>query len=687
MQNRLRPRGQHEEALRAAQARVALARAGEDLVALGARREDLLAAPAIWCACETDRAVLEALRARAGRANATLAAQSERLIGLRATLARAEALKAAAARWQRARDVAGQGESALRERDLAGARVIEAQRAGEPPCRPARATLARLRQARDDAEALAADQARLRELAQEGAHLDARLKARSNVATRVARLEALLDDLRRQRRDVATSLNQLAPLLTEQEGTAVRLAGLEALQARGADLARLRAELEGLEDQAVARAEADARFETAGRQLAATEADLSTIEARRRRRAVVRALRGWQTARRAADAAQRSSRLLADLALAVAGVEHVGGARPGGPADPALRLSLIVDHPLTGSQVVRLRLWAGGAELLEARPATAAETAGLEAGNLPRLGAAGDGAPAAALDAAVEALLDLREPVPADEDAAAARLVALTDGDSGDEGAGAAGEESYLEARAAVIAARSRRDEAAAARQGLPDAATLRRREAVSRAELDALERTCRAAGNGLGLAGPDADAVLCAVPGAIAAAQQRFRELAEQTAQRSALLARLKNVEGSGKEYARQLEECRADLDRDDEAALNGRRLSLDAEREAVAAAAARLYAGAVAVYREARGANGQAADGAGERPHRRPRRGRPVGCRDRPRRRRRHGRQRAAWRAPPALRRPAGGRRRPGAPGGRRGRGGGRPERGHRAAARPGA
>ena len=635
VQNRLRPRGQHEEALRAAQARVALARAGEDLVALGARRGDLLRRrDLVRLRDGIER--LEALGARAGRASATLAAQSERLIGLRAALARAEALKAAAARWQRARDVAGQGESALRERDLAGARVLEAQRAGGA-LPAARTALARLRQARDDAEALAADQARLRELAQEGAHLDARLKERSNVSARVARLEALLDDLRRQRRDVATSLNQLAPLLTEQEGTAVRLAGLEALQARGADLARLRAELEGLEDQAVARAEADARFETAGRQLAAAETDLAAIEARRRRREVIGALRGWQTARRAADAAQRSSRLLDDLALAVAGVEHVGGARSGGPGgrpegpgglrgpadaaadwpgDPALRLSLIVDHPLTGSQVVRLRLWAGGAELLEARPATAAETAGLEAGSLPRLSAAGDGAPAAALDAAVEALLDLREPVPADEDAAAARLVALADGPSGDEGAGAAGEESYLEARAAVIAARSRRDEAAAARRGLPDAATLRRREAVSRAELDALERTCHAAGDGLGLAGPDADAVLCAVPGAIAAAQQRFRELAEQTAQRSALLARLKNVEGSGKEYARQLEECRADLDRDDEAALSGRRLSLDAEREAVAAAAARLYAGAVAVFREARGAGGAPADGAGGAP-----------------------------------------------------------------------
>jgi DNA repair exonuclease SbcCD ATPase subunit len=624
VQNRLRPRGQHEEALRTAQARVVLARAQESLNDLATRREALeRRRDLVRLRDGIDR--LEGLHTRVVRARETLAAQGERLEALRATLARAETLKAAASRWQRVQDVAGQGESALRERDLAAARVAEAQRAGAA-LPAARAALARMRQARDDAEALAADQARMRELAQEGERLDARLNERSAVADRAARLESLLDDLRRQRRDVATSLNQLAPLLTEQEGLGVRLAGLEALQARGAELARLRGELEALEEQAVARVEADARQEGAARLLAEAQADLEAVAGRRRRRDVTRALHRWRGAHRAAAAAARARRLLEDLALAVAGVDHVGvpGAGDAGPApgegglgDHALRLSLIVDHPLTGSQMVRLRLWAGGAELLEARPASAAETSGLEAGNLPRLSAAGDAAPIAELDAAGDALLELGEPVPADEDDVARRLEALTGARGAPESAGHDGradgdaDEAYLQARAAVIAATSRLEEAEIARRGLADVVTLRRREAVARRELDGVERACLQDGRALSLAGPDADAVLCAVPATIATAQQRFRELAEQTAQRSALQARLRDVEGNGKEYARQLEECRGDLSRDDEAALHARRVSLDVERESVAAAAVKLYAGAVAVAREGEGANGAVADG----------------------------------------------------------------------------
>ena len=221
----------------------------------------------------------------------------------------------------------------------------------------------------------------------------------------------------------------------------------------------------------------------------------------------------------------------------------------------------------------------------------------------------------AELDAAGDALLALGEPVPADEDGVAGRLEALTGaaGRAAEDGrADGAADEAYLQARATVIAATSRLEEAERARQGLADVVTLRRREAVARRELDGVERACLQDGRALSLAGPDADAVLCAVPATIAAAQQRFRELAEQTAQRSALQARLRDVEGSGKEYARQLEECRADLSRDDEAALHARRVSLDVERESVAAAAVKLYAGAVAVAREGEGANGAVADGA---------------------------------------------------------------------------
>ncbi|HEX2326664.1 MAG TPA: hypothetical protein VHQ00_14805, partial [Chloroflexota bacterium] len=199
-------------------------------------------------------------------------------------------------------------------------------------------------------------------------------------------------------------------------------------------------------------------------------------------------------------------------------------------------------------------------------------------------------------------LLALREPLPDGEADAARRLGAVEQALAGETGAaGAAGEEeAYLQARAAEIAAGDRLREAAADLQGLPDGATLSRRLTVARRELQGVERACLDAGRLLGLDGPDADAVLCAVPPALAAGQQRSHQLAEATGQRNALHARRLDVERLGLDYKHQLQECRVNLQQDEEEALVARRVSLDAERETVAAEGARLYAGVVAGVRE---------------------------------------------------------------------------------------
>ena len=276
----------------------------------------------------------------------------------------------------------------------------------------------------------------MRELAQEGQRLEARLEERARAAERAQRLEQELVRLRGERQQAVDALNALAPLATEQEQLAQRLAALQALQARGGSCRAARQTVEDLQEQGVTRAEADARHEAARRALDAARAALAGAEERRRWREVALALRRWRAARVAADQAARERRLLDDLALSVAGVEHVALPLPGAGvagrragADESggtgLRLSLLIDHPLTGVQVVRLRLWAGGAELLEARPATAAESSGLEAGHLPRLDASAGDDSEAELEAAGAALLALREPVPDGEADAARRLGAV----------------------------------------------------------------------------------------------------------------------------------------------------------------------------------------------------------------------------------------------------------------------
>ena len=377
----------------------------------------------------------------------------------------------------------------------------------------------------------------------------------------------------------------------------------------------MRQTVEDLQEQGATRAEADARFEAARRGLEDARAILAGAEERRRWREVAGHCAGGAP-RGSPPIRRRERRLLDDLALSVAGVEHVA-LPPPAPAPPSrrrqgaeesggtgLRLSLLIDHPLTGVQVVRLRLWAGGAELLEARPATAAESSGLEAGHLPRLDASAGDDSEAELEAAGAALLALREPLPDGEADAARRLGAVEQALAGEDG-GAGGRPAK---RGGSLPPgegggdRRRGPAAGGGRdlQGLPDGATLSRRLTVARRELQGVERACLDAGRLLGLDGPDADAVLCAVPPALAAGQQRSHQLAEATGQRNALHARRLDVERLGLDYKHQLQECQDILQRDEEEALVARRVSLDAERETVAAEGARLYAGVVAGARE---------------------------------------------------------------------------------------
>ncbi|HEX2326473.1 MAG TPA: AAA family ATPase, partial [Chloroflexota bacterium] len=402
VQGRLRPRAQDEDALRAARARVSLARTQEALGVLAQEREALQRRRG-HVRLRDGLAHLEQLDASAAAARQTLAQHQQGLVRVREARSRLESCKTARARWQRAQEVALQGTAALRELESATRQVAAAGEAGAA-LPGAREALDRARQARDDAEALVAHQGRLRELAQEGQRLEARLEERARAAERAQRLEQELVRLRGERQQAVDALNALAPLATEQEQLAQRLAALQALQARGGQLQSGRQTVEDLQEQGVTRAEADARHAAARRALDAARAALAGAEERRRWREVALALRRWRAARVAADQAARERRLLDDLALSVAGVEHValpllpGSGAAAGAAKgtdesggTGLRLSLLIDHPLTGVQVVRLRLWAGGAELLEARPATAAESSGLEAGHLPRLDAsAGD---------------------------------------------------------------------------------------------------------------------------------------------------------------------------------------------------------------------------------------------------------------------------------------------------------
>jgi DNA repair exonuclease SbcCD ATPase subunit len=609
VQNRLKLRAQDEEGLRAVRARVSLARAGAALDVLAAER-DVLEHRRRLISIRDGLTQLDGLHDSGRATDAALTHDRERLASRRATLVRVDALKGARARWQRVEGLAVQGVAARREQEASATRVAEAHRAaGRLPV--VRGALQRYLQAREEADALAGRHSRRRELDLEARRIAERLAEREREAARETRLTAELDHLRRERRKVAAQLNQLAPLVAEQDRIGATLTALQALTEGGRALDDQRRALEELEEQAVRRAEADARHREAEQGLVAAREALTAAEALRHRRAVVQALAGWREARLAATAAERGRRLLDDLALAVAGVEHVAVEHEGETA--GLRLSLLVDHPLTGAQVVRLRLWAGGAELTEARPATATEATGLQAGNLPSLGAGADGATFAALEGAGEALLALGEPIPSDAAAAAARLAAIAGarpraalpefGEPGPQTVpGVPGEPvaedfgddpdaGYLQARAGVIAAEGRLAEAQAARVGLPEVAALQRRLVVAQRHLADAEAACLQNARSLGLPAVDLETALGAVPQAVVDGQRRFRDLVEQTGQRVGLQAQLHDQDRTGREWLRQLEECRANVAADDAVDLQARLASLDVERDTIEEEAGRLY------------------------------------------------------------------------------------------------
>src|SRR5205085_1028081 len=97
----------------------------------------------------------------------------------------------------------------------------------------------------------------------------------------------------------------------------------------------------------------------------------------------------WIERRHALAAAEQTKRLMDDLALAVAGVEHIA-VHQATLEVPGLALGLVLDHPLAGAQFVELQVTASGASVRVSRPASPAEARGLQAGGLPTLNAAGD---------------------------------------------------------------------------------------------------------------------------------------------------------------------------------------------------------------------------------------------------------------------------------------------------------
>ena len=108
VQGRLRPRAQDEDALRAARARVSLARTQEALGALAQEREALQRRRGL-VRLRDGLAHLEQLDASAAAARQTLAQHQQGLVRVREARSRLESCKTARARWQRAQEVALQG--------------------------------------------------------------------------------------------------------------------------------------------------------------------------------------------------------------------------------------------------------------------------------------------------------------------------------------------------------------------------------------------------------------------------------------------------------------------------------------------------------------------------------------------------------------------------------------------------
>ncbi|MGH2354937.1 MAG: hypothetical protein ACRDJN_25280, partial [Chloroflexota bacterium] len=252
-------------------------------------------------------------------------------------------------------------------------------------------------------------------------------------------------------------------------------------------------------------------------------------------------------------------------------------------------------HPLTGAQLLRLRLWAGGAELVEARPATETEATGLQAGSLPSLSAADDAALAVDLRAAEQALQTLDHRPPADAIEARRRLAEIDADLSGPPPL--FDQDAYIQARAEVAGAERRQSEAAARCAELPEAATLQRRATGARRELTTAKRACTASARQLGLAETTVDGLLDEIPAVIPMEQARYEALATAVGKRDGLQSQLAELNRNGHERVRELDECRQNLAADSEAELYARQQALAAQHATGVAEAADLYAAVAAV------------------------------------------------------------------------------------------
>ncbi|MBI3970220.1 MAG: AAA family ATPase [Chloroflexi bacterium] len=609
VQGKLRVKPEDEATFRLAQARVELARACEQLEALAARRSTLERLQRS-IALQEGIARLRECQRSVDEQRAVQATSEQRLATTRQTLEQIERIKARREAWRHAGELARRVAAdelavANNERALAEARAAQAAL----PER--RAVLERYRQARNHVLRLSAGEMQLTQIAAEVRQIERRLEERRKLADRSVRLDAEVSAMRRRRQELRDEIVKLAPLKGALDVSRARLSAFAALMSQLDQLDEYRRALEEVETKAADRAEAESLRDDARAALAAARATLTqhdearrAAEVRRGQEQVRALLAEWLSLQQAIDAARNTQRLLDDLALGVAGVEHVGiaeavrlgaaGVVAGQAAETAetagLRLSLVVDHPLTGAKLLRLCLWSGGARLVEARPATEDEARGLQAGGLPSLSATGDESLQARLDEVQRALAAAGERAPSSGAVATARLNALDGQLSAPAAYSAYDGEAYVQARSAVAAAESRLTEADRACTALPSAAALARRVCEVQQQIATAERACTTAAARWQLPTADGEVLAKALPRLIEEEQRRRDDLAAGEGRRQGLQGELAALDSSGKQRADELMEYRANLATDSDEALLEALQRLVVEQESLVAEAARL-------------------------------------------------------------------------------------------------
>ncbi|HEU5317789.1 MAG TPA: AAA family ATPase [Chloroflexota bacterium] len=468
---RLRIRPDDEEQLRRARARVELARLAADLARIESEQTRLERARQLIELRDAlnDLALAETAYADTERQHATFA---RRLAQLRRRLHALEL-----------------------QRTRVELSALDEVAAALPHRRKALADAQRVRAA---AQALTDTRTRLVTLERETERVAERLAERAEMAARCGRLSEELDHLRKQHRDVQAALQQLAPLT----------AALEASRARQAKLARLQ--------RAVA---------------AARQAEAAVAAQEQRQVRVSELLQRWVEARRVEEQTEQVRRLLDDLALGIAGLEHVTVGKSAS-AEPGLRLRLLVDHPLIGGLALQLRLWSRGAELVEVRSVTAKEAERLLGSGVPKLSAAGLDEARRDRQAVAAQLLEIGEREPNDLAAGEARLAR-------------AGDDAELD--------RARRDASAQCGQCLADAVALH--VPLEEESLDALPE---------------------AIADELKREAERQAELSVSAGRREGLQREQLLLERNGKERKRELEECQTSLSRDTEEQLHAQREAL---------------------------------------------------------------------------------------------------------------